>query len=661
MTQLTPRQDPGLRPAHRYATRRGIAAAGVLLLTATGVSAAVGATQITQTNANKLVAVGPVNSEYGFPAWYEDSTMTRTELCLDFDNPFCGLAVGDIPDENSPISFPGNFPEEAFYMLASSELNLPGGGRAVLVLGVEGAFANEVKAGDQVVFGRQRVVVKGGPANTSLTFKHPYGTIAIDTNGSGDGKLVEDVSPAVGNFTAALKSNIGPFLKWDPAAPPAAPAGYLGDPGQTHSVTGSPFGYNRFSVSNAAGLITDTDQFSLMGKISINRGVQADSAVLNGDMIDVFATSEGTQIQVEGQDGQFATIPMVTDLDSNRHYARINFTGAAPTSVKVTNIGDKPVSSSTIDVTKPSGVTILDAAYNGTAKTLSVLARSAMGEPLTVKGFGAMTAGSPYSAVFSGVTAPPANVTVTAGSGGSASLPITVTGGAATEPGQPVVTPQPDPGPVIVTEGGTGTVTPPPPVVSGDPVAVATAASATIVHGGATTLNGDGSTGAVSYKWSQVAGTPATLSSDSTATPTVTMPFFAKTSDTKPVAASTNPVFQLVVTDINGVASKPATVELAIQRDTVTVSTGSRHRVGQELRITGTSTVTGSTAALAPATSVVVYNMTSGTPVKLGNAQVDALGAWAYRAKPGPSVRVTNVMVQSTRGGEVKTAAVFAG
>jgi hypothetical protein len=128
-------------------------------------------------------------------------------------------------------------------MLAGSELALPGGGRAVLVLGLEAAFANTVTEGDQVVFGRQRIVVKGAPANTTLTFRHPYGTITIDTDGSGDGKLVEDISPAAGNFTTALKSNIGPFLKWDPAAAPAAPAGYLGDPGQDHTVTGSPTGF----------------------------------------------------------------------------------------------------------------------------------------------------------------------------------------------------------------------------------------------------------------------------------------------------------------------------------------------------------------------------------------------------------------------------------
>ncbi|MDP9695929.1 UNVERIFIED_ORG: hypothetical protein J2X79_003506, partial [Arthrobacter globiformis] len=149
-----------LASSARFVTRRrGIAAATAVLLAATGAGASLAATQVTQTNLNKLTAVGPVNTEYGFPSWYEDSNKTRVELCLDAENPLCGFLPGDIPDETAPISFPGNFPDEAFYMLAGSELTLPGGGKAVLVLGLEAAFANTVTEGDQVVFGRQRIVV----------------------------------------------------------------------------------------------------------------------------------------------------------------------------------------------------------------------------------------------------------------------------------------------------------------------------------------------------------------------------------------------------------------------------------------------------------------------------------------------------------------------
>ncbi|MDQ0867216.1 hypothetical protein [Arthrobacter globiformis] len=633
--------------APRPSRRRGIAAATAVLLAATGAGTSLAATQVTVKNPGGLTAVGPVNTEYGFPSWYEDSNKTRVELCLDAENPLCGFLPGDIPDETAPISFPDNFPEEAFYMLAGSELALPGGGRAVLVLGLEAAFANTVTEGDQLVFGRQRIVVKGGPANATLTFQHPYGTITIDTDGAGDGKLVEDISPAVGNFSTALKSNIGPFLKWDPAAAPAAPEGYLGDPGQDHTVTGSPFGYNKFSV-NGGGLALETDQFTVQGKISTNQGVNGDSAVLNGTMIDVFASSgNGAQLQVDGQAGVFETTPMLSDPDTGRYYARVQFTGTAPATVKVTNIGDKPASSSQISVTKPSGILITKAVYDGTNLTVGAL--SSVGYPLTVTGLGTLdepAAGTPSEKSFP-VKAPPATVTVKTAAGGSASLPVTISGGPATPVGLDPVTPAPDPGPVVDT--GSGSV----PGETQPTTAVATAASTTVTRGGTVQLDGSASTGAASYKWLQVSGPAVTFSSDTAAKPTVTVPYYAKTTDTAPLTAKANdPIqIQLIVTDKNGIGSAPATVNLTVQTDTVAVA-GSRHRLGTELRVTGTSTLPGNTAVLIPATTVVIYDTTPGrAATKIGTAQVDTLGAWSYRVKPGPNRQITSVLVQSSRGG----------
>jgi hypothetical protein len=641
--RLTPRHRAP-RPASR---RRGIAAATAVLLAATGAGTSLAATQVTVKNPGGMTAVGPVNTEYGFPSWYEDSNKTRVELCLDAENPLCGFLPGDIPDAAAPISFPDNFPEEAFYMLAGSELALPGGGRAVLVLGLEAAFANTVTDGDQLVFGRQRIVVKGGPRNATLTFQHPYGTITIDTDGAGDGKLVEDISPAVGNFSTALKSNIGPFLKWDPATAPAAPEGYLGDPGQDHLVVGSPFNYNKFSV-NGGGLSLETDQFTVQGKISTNQGVNGDSAVLNGTMIDVFAGSgNGAQLQVDGQAGAFETTPMLSDPDTGRYYARVQVTGSAPATVKVTNIGDKPASSSQISVTKPSGILITKAVYNGT--NLTVAALSAVGYPLTVTGLGTLeepAAGAPSEKSFA-VKAPPATVTVKTATGGSASMPVTVSGGSATPVGLDPVAPAPDPGPVVDT--GSGSV----PGQTQPTTAVATAASTAITRGGTVQLDGSASTGAASYKWLQVSGPAVTFSSDTAAKATVTVPYYAKTTDTAPLTAKSNdPIrLQLIVTDANGIGSAPATVNLTVQTDTVAVA-GSRHRLGTELRVTGTSTLAGNTAVLIPATTVVIYDTTPGRAVtKIGTAQVDALGAWSYRVKPGPNRQITSVLVQSSRGG----------
>jgi hypothetical protein len=630
----------------RHLGRRSVAALATLMLTATGVGTAMAATQVTVKNPGGIVAVGPVNAETGFPAWYQDSAGTRVELCLDGTNPLCGFLPGDIPDETQPISFPGNFPEEAFYMLADSGLDLPGGGTVTLTLGLEAAFANTVTQGDQVVFGRQRIVVKGGPADTTLTFKHPYGEVTIDTDGSGAGKLVEDISPATGNFETPLKSNIGPFLKWDPATAPAAPDGFLGNPDLAHTVTGSPTGYNQFSVTSPAGLNVSNDQFTVMGKVSTNRGVKADSAVLNGNMIDVFATSEGSQIEVEGQPGKFETTPMLTDPGSNRFYARIAFTGDAPTDVRVINIGDKPTSSSTIAVTKPSGINITQASYDGT--NLTVAASSANGYPLTVVGVGDLASDQPTAFP---VKAPPSSITVKHASGASATETVNVTAGDASPAGLPPIAPAPDPGPVTDTGGGTGTTDPGTPVAT---TAVASPATVTVARGGTTQLDGSGSTGAAGYQWSQVSGTPVTLTGADTAKPTVAVPYFAKTTDTAPIAANNQPVkLQLVVTDADGVASAPATVDLTIQDDTVQVDTGSRHRLNTELRISGTAVLQGNTAVLVPATSVVIYDTTPGRPVtKLGTATVDTLGAWQFKQKPGPREQITSVRVQSTRGGD---------
>ena len=649
---LIPAESTGKRLDPRAVTRRGVVAAAALILTATGLSSAVAATQVTVKNPGGLSAVGPVNTEYGFPSWYEDSTKTRVELCLDDENPLCGFLPGDVPNESAPISFPDNFPDEAFYMLAGSELDLPGGGRAVLVLGLEAAFANSVTDGDQVVFGRQRIVVKGAPANTTLEFKHPYGTITIDTDGSGAGKLVEDISPAIGNFNTALKSNIGPFLKWDPATAPAAPEGYLGDPNQEHPVTGSPMNYNKFSVTGG-GLNVETDQFGLQGKISTNRGVSADGAVRSGDMIDVFASSgPDAQLQVDGQGSNFTTSPMVSDPGSGRYYARIKFTGTAPESIKVTNIGDKPASSSTARVSTPSSISITKAIFDGTALTVAAVASES--GPLTVTDLGILdnpTPAVPTEKSFP-VKAPPATVTVKSASGSTASLPVTVSGGGVTPVGLDPVTPQPDPGPVVDTGGGTGTPTPVDPATPA--TAKATAASPTLARGGSVQLDGSTSTGAVSFKWRQVSGPAVTFSSDTAVSPLASIPYYAKATDTVPLTAKADdPIrIELVVTDKNGVSSAPDPLDLAIRTDSVTIDAASRHRLGTELRIQGTSTLAGSTALLAPATTVVIYDTTPGRPVaKIGTAQVDTTGLWSMKAKPGPSRQITSVLVQSTRGG----------
>jgi hypothetical protein len=642
-TSTGPREllrDPPQHPRGR----RTVAAAAALLLGATGISASTAATEVVQRNPGGLTAVGPVNTEHGFPAWYEDSSKVRTELCLDGDNPLCAFPPGDVPDPLKPISFPDNFPGEAFYMLAGSEVQIPGGGDAVLTLALEAAFANENPIpGDQVVFSRQRIDVDDAAPNTTLTFTHPYGTVTVDTDERGRGRLVEDVSPAVGNFQTPLKGDIGPFLQWDSGAP----EGYLGNPDVEHTVTGSPLGTNFFEVTTSDGGTARNDQFSVMGKISTNTGVQADRAVVGGGHLDVFATSRGDQLEVVGQDGVFSTTPMEKDEgDSERAYARIAYTGAAPATVTVRNLGDKPVSSAEVAVTDVSVATA--ATYDGTA--LTVEATSASGTAPEVAGFGALAAtgtANVYKGSFP-TLAPPVEATVSTSGTSRTTVPVVVTGGEASPVGEDPIDPSPDPGPV--TDG----TTPDNPDVE-QPAATAAVAAlpGSVARGMATELDGSGSANAASYEWSQLSGPEVTFSDRTVARPKVVVPFFTTVSATAPAAADQDPVLQLVVKNAAGVASSPATITLKSD-DVVTVAAASRHRVGKELRLTGTALVPGAPSLLNPATSVNIYNTTSGTPVKVGSAPVDSLGNWEYRAKPGPGQRISSVLVQSTRGGEAR-------
>ncbi|MFL6027685.1 MAG: hypothetical protein ACJ72G_07510 [Friedmanniella sp.] len=590
-------------------------------------------TKITKTNPGKLAAVGPVNSVDGFPSWYGDSNGLRLEPCLDGDNPLCGFLPGDIPDDSQPISFPDNFPEEFFYQLVGSELDLPGGGRAVLTLGLEAAFANgPAEVGQQVVFARTRIVVKGAPANQTLTFTHPFGAATIDTDGTGAGRLVNDVSPAIGNFTLALGGNFGPFLKWTEGAP----EGYVGNPDVAHAVTGSPFDTNYFAVTGG-GLDLRTTDLTITGKIATNTGVTGDKAVVTetdrGTFLDVFATSKSTQLEVDKGDG-YGRTPMTNDADSDRHYARISLDGARPSSVTVRNLSDKPVSTARIAL---ADVTVTEASYDGAKLTVKA---SGPGT-LTVEGIGKLD--SDGSGQFT-LAAPPASVSVKSSSGAPVSYPVSITGGEATPPGLDPVTPG-DGGPVNDN-------TPDNPDL---PLVAKIAEVSPALYGGTLTLDGTGSTNAKTYAWTQTGGPAAVITGGDTAKPTVKLPLYPVDPKTRTVPDSwRQPItFALTVTDARNQTSAPATVQIPLKRDTVTITAGARHRLGTELRIDGTSLIDGAASVLTPATKVVIWDTTPGNnrTEALGTPNVDTLGGWTLKLKPGPTGQVTSVSVQSSRGG----------
>ena len=657
-THGAPGHTTGRRGRRRSPRATAVTVVAALSLGVT--TTALAATAVTVMNPGGITAVGPVNAENGFPSWYEDKNHTRVELCLNADDPMCGFLPGDIPDETQPISFPDNFPEEAFYMLAGSTIDLPGGGRATLTLGLEAAFANTVTQGDQVVFARQRIFVKGGPANTTMTFKHPYGTITIDTDAGGDGRITEDISPATGNFQTPLKGNIGPFLSWGSDAP----AGYLGDPAVEHTVTGGPLG-NTFEASWPGAAPIVQDLFTVQGKKATNTGVTVDAAVANGNFLDVFATSEADpgELYVAAA-GDVPSTPMQADPlaapaagtagpSPHSFYARIDMTGKKmPATVTVRNIGDSPISSGQVDVTTPSSIVITDASYDGKTQTLHVAASSPSGAGLTVSGYGTSLTGGAADIT---TAAPPAEVRVTDGTD-TATAPVRVIAGDATPPGLPPITAAPDPGPVCEIDGVIVACPVGGPDTNATPTARIAAVTASVTRGDTLALDGSGSSNATSYKWTQLSGTPLTITGDTTAKPTIKPDFVVPNSTAWPltwpgVPTNSPAVIQLVASN-GSTPSQPVTVSVPIAPDTVQVTSG-RFRSGTEIRIDGTSRLPDGRLVLTPQTTVAVY-VSGGTQdgKLIGTSPVDTTGAWSVRLRSTTGfVAFTAVKVVSSRGG----------
>ena len=154
----------------------------------------------------------------------------------------------------SPISFPDNYPGETFWWAGESIIADGLTKKVVLVMAVEAAFASGEVAtpGDQVSFGRIRVRMDDMIPGATYHVTHPYGEEDLEADEDGRVFATSDIgaltTPA--DFSLALDSPVfNNLLQWDADAP----AGYLGDPGVEHTVTGSPTGNNIFRVEGPAG------------------------------------------------------------------------------------------------------------------------------------------------------------------------------------------------------------------------------------------------------------------------------------------------------------------------------------------------------------------------------------------------------------------------
>jgi hypothetical protein len=469
--------------------RRAAIAAGALVALVAPLATAASAVVINPATprTGKLVQVGPI-AEHGFPAWYRDSNGLRLEGCTTLDDPLCSAGADEVPNPDAPISFPDNFPGEHFYQLDNAALTLTNGVRATVDMNIEGAFANEEPVnGDQMVFGRVRIRFDA-PAGQKFRITHPYGIDELTADDRNRVNFTEDTGTTAGAFGQVMNGRVGPFLKWDPAVAPAAPAGYVGDPGVLHRVVGSPYSTNFVRIEqidpatgNVLGEVGFTDTFSVQGRYATNAGVDLNAVTYSAEtdgrgVIDVYATSEpGQAIEVVGNPALgYATTPLRGD-GNGHYYGRFPITGTAVpgTTVQVQNASDRPVPVKGMKMTDVVWVDQAD--YDADARTLTVKAHSSdkRSPAFTVDGFGTVT-GTP----FAGVAAPPHQVTVTSAGGGSTTAPIFGSGNQFLPPA---------------------------------PVAGATAAASGIV-GQTVALSGSGSTGVItSYSWAQTAGPAVTI------------------------------------------------------------------------------------------------------------------------------------------------------
>ena len=400
------------------------------------------AIELLQEDIPKLTQVGPTNDDNGFPFWYKDSKGVKLELCLDAQDPLCGLVPEDF-DANQPIKFPTNYPGEAFYQLASTEME--GNNRrddAIATFALEATFnGGNPKKNDQTVFGRIRFRVEGLQPNAEYTITHPYGKDKIETDDEGEINYTEDIG-AGGPFSAALSSRIGTFLKWDPAVGPQAPAGYVGNPDVAHKIVGGYNNQNYFRIegpgigtggnysANACPSTPNciqTDLFSLAGKEATIAGLDIQQATYSqttdGGAIDVFVYSEAEQnIEVSGTGIEKTTLAG----GKGQYFAHVPYSGGEPPAkVTLTNIKDNPDTVKTIELTDRITAT---AVYDTDNKKLTVTAKSSdeVAPPtLTVKGFGDIDPSS-GTLEIPDVTYISPTITITSTEGGTVSIPVDI-------------------------------------------------------------------------------------------------------------------------------------------------------------------------------------------------------------------------------------------
>ncbi|MFJ4065781.1 hypothetical protein ACIPW4_10825 [Pseudomonas sp. NPDC089996] len=245
-----------------------------------------GMLQLPAQAALNAVDPGPYNLANGnFAGWYQDTHGRTLDLCLTkaVSSRVAGapgapaymctlLPTPGVFDDTQPIAFPTNFPDEAFWFTADAAIvDAARGIDLSYGTAIEAAFAAEEPVeGDQVSFARVRIRVDVPTAGTYVV-THPYGVEVFDVPAAGRRaiNMTRDIGIAgAGDFSGALKGDVGPFLRSVNGPYTEGSERFIGDPNLEERVTGSPFNTNFVRIEGPNGIDLRTELFSISGKLS---------------------------------------------------------------------------------------------------------------------------------------------------------------------------------------------------------------------------------------------------------------------------------------------------------------------------------------------------------------------------------------------------------
>ena len=421
----------------------------------------------------ELYQAGPISAAAGnFPIYYQDKEGLALDLCLpsagiELNQGLCLLTEPDIPNAAQPISFPDNFPGEAFWWNGGSTLTTGDGGKAILVMALEAAFANEEPIpGDQVVFARIRFRFIA-PTTGHYTVTHPYGKKELDAVAGERVFVTDDVGVLCGlDFTCAAKDGaIGPFLRpaLDSGDAPLDPVvidgkTYIADPAVETLVTGSPFGTNTFKIQGpdiGGPGVNELENpfFTLMGRvhtnplpsnINIEQATYSRSETGTSSQIDVNVTAIKGLGQPDPQliafgENMPGIILRQNTAQPGHYYGQIGLNSdKVPAEINISDLNEVP--SRIIPVNLADQVKITQASYTTTTRVLRIKAvtsdkrNSGSGKPdLFAFGSDGTEYGKLDATGFLAVTlnpsVPPAKVVVKSNKGGSAEYDVTYSKG----------------------------------------------------------------------------------------------------------------------------------------------------------------------------------------------------------------------------------------